>query len=177
MTAKPFISAILIAVTLGLGLAACFPEAGSLIGDLHFGNTSKPFWPAGPVNIKARRAAAEQGDPEAQFTMGAVYDMRSRLWLPSDAPKKDDAIAAQWYRASANQGNGCGQFYLAGMYETGHAVERDDVVADMWYCLAISALHTTLADDATRKRDDIEKRITPEQIAEARRRAAEWKPS
>ena len=49
--------------------------------------------------IEALRARAEQGDAEAQFKLGAMYDFgRSGLL-------QDDAEAARWYRLAAEQGH------------------------------------------------------------------------
>ena len=63
--------------------------------------------PAGRPPLKDRAAA---GDPDAQFSLGKNYEAgRSGL-------KKDYAIAASWYRKSAEQGNTEAQFNLGLMY-------------------------------------------------------------
>ena len=52
--------------------------------------------------ITATRLAAEQGDAEAQFILGAMY-FQGRGVL------KDDAEAVRWYRLAAEQGLADGQ--------------------------------------------------------------------
>jgi hypothetical protein len=47
----------------------------------------------------------------------------------------------------------------------------------MWYSVAASAEISGIAERAATSRDDIEKRMTSDQIAEARKRAQEWKPT
>ena len=119
------------------------------------------------------RAAAEKGDAEAQFDLGAVYELGQGV-------PKDDAEAAKWYQKSADQGFGEAQFALGLMYEAGRGVEQDNVQADIWYTIAASAektTATTTTEKAIKWHGDIEAHMTPEQIAEARKRAQEWKPS
>src|SRR4029077_5458753 len=95
----------------------------------------------------------------------------------ADVPQ-DDAEAVKWYRKSADGGNGSAQFTLGSMYEWGRGVEPDNVQADMWYSVAIATMSADgRAAEPTRSRNDIEQRMTPEQIAEARKRAQEWKPT
>ena len=93
----------------------------------------------------------------------------------------DDAEAAKWYRKSADGGNGGAEVALALMYEWGRGVGPDDVQADMWYTVGVATLsadgRAIDAKRASENRDNLEQRMTPDQIAEARKRAQEWKPS
>jgi len=114
-------------------------------------------------------AAAEKGDPQAQYQLGQAYEVNF-----------DFAIAATWYRKSAEQGYGKAQYRLAGLYEGGDGVEKDYVQADMWYLVAATSggLSASEVKWANEHSEDLERRMTtPEQIAEARRRAQEWKPT
>jgi hypothetical protein len=118
------------------------------------------------------RAAADMGDAEAQYELGAKYEAGRGV-------SRNDAEAAKWYQKSANQGFARAQLALAFIYGTGRGVGHDDVQADMWSLIAASADKTTAptTEDATNYHEFIEQRMTPEQIAEARKRAQEWKPS
>jgi localization factor PodJL len=49
-------------------------------------------------------------------------------------------------------------------------IPKDDVLAYMWFNLAASQGDK----DAVQKRDEIGKRLTPEQLAEAQKRSREW---
>ena len=131
---------------------------------------STPPTEAEKVHAEAEkvRAAAEKGDAEAQYELGAKY-------AAGQGVPRDGAEAAKWYQKSADQRFAPAQLRLAVLYETGFGVVQDNVQADMWYTIAASAEKTTVT--AVNWRDDIEKRMTPEQIAEAKRRAQEWKPS
>jgi len=58
---------------------------------------------------------------------------------------------------------------LGAVYE--HS-ERDYVQAHMWYSLAAARGNEPAAKD----RDSLAQKMTPDQIAESQRLAAEWKP-
>jgi len=65
------------------------------------------------------RAAAEQGDPYAQFNLGLLYKK-------GDGVARDDALAATWLRLAAKQGLAFAQNHLGAMYYNGRGVEQDD---------------------------------------------------
>ena len=73
-------------------------------------------------------------------------------------------------RARAEQGEVSAQVNLGDSYATGEGVPQDDVLAYMWYNLA--AAQGTRG--AGRDMDDLEERLTREQIAEAQRMSREW---
>jgi len=102
--------------------------------------------------------------------LGKNYEA-GRIGLPRDLTQ-----AEHWYREAAEQGEPFAQASLAILYGFGKGVTPDLVQAFMWYELATE--HTTGGDKATiaemRRRSRF--RMTPQQIAEARRRAREWKP-
>jgi hypothetical protein len=58
------------------------------------------------------------------------------------------------------------------MYDNGNGVPQDYVQAHMWFNLA----GVQGDEDATKKRDIVAAKMTPDQIAEAQRLAREWKP-
>jgi hypothetical protein len=104
------------------------------------------------------KTRAEQGDPEAQFRL---YELS-----PHDPERM------KWLCLSANQGYAEAQNRLGTSYRYGWGVERSLVQAYKWYALEIEAGNT----DARRDHDDIAPSMTPAQIAEAERLAAEWTP-
>ena len=58
------------------------------------------------------------------------------------------------------------------MYANGHGVPQNFLLAHMWFNLASAGG----AADGGKNRDLIAAKMTPAQIAEAQRLAAEWKP-
>ena len=77
-------------------------------------------------------------------------------------------------RARAEQGDAYAQFDLGVMYDTGRGVPQDYVQAHMWRNLATSRLTDENRGVAVRGRDTLASLMTPDQLAEARRRACEW---
>ena len=69
---------------------------------------------------------AEQGDAQAQFNLGLMYDKGQGV-------KQDDVEAVKWYRKAAEQGLAQAQLNLGNMYRTGEGVKQDDVEAVKWY--------------------------------------------
>ncbi len=78
----------------------------------------------------------------------------------------------KWYHKAAAQGNASAQHNLGYMYTRGLGVPRDYVRAHMWLSLAAAKGHPKSA----KLRDAVAKRMTPAQLAEAKRLAREWKP-
>jgi uncharacterized protein len=92
---------------------------------------------------------------------------------------QDYAQALIWYRKAAEQGDARAQFGLGLMYADGHGVPQDYVRAHMWFNIAAGAQGASDASvrDSVKWRDLVATRMTPAQIAEARRMASEWKPN
>ena len=63
------------------------------------------------------REAAEQGDAEAQFRLGACY-------AAGQGVSQSYTEAAKWFRKAAEQGNAKAQFALGVCYHAGEGVER-----------------------------------------------------
>ena len=77
---------------------------------------------------------------------------------------------------AAEQGHSAAQHMMGLMCYQGQRVPQDYVEAHMWLELAASRAS---GDDQKRyadARDLVAKKMTPQQIAEAQRRAREWKP-
>ena len=91
--------------------------------------------------------------------------------VPEDATE-----AVRWYRLAADQGHARAQLNLGVKYRNGEGTPQDFVEAHMWANLAASQLSGEDRDLAVRHRDDLAAQMTPDQIAEAQRRAREWTP-
>ena len=108
-------------------------------------------------------ALAEQGDSRGQFFLGVMYDSGEDV----DADKPE---AAKWFLRSAEQGHPDAQQRLAFLYRNGEGVAKDYVKAHMWYSLAAGQGSMF----AGIQRDLLANDMTPEQLADAQRLAAEW---
>lgn len=71
-------------------------------------------------------AAAENGDPGAQFEAGNMY-------FTGDGEARDFAKATKWYRQAADQGENRAQYKLGRMYETGEGIGANSQEAANWY--------------------------------------------
>ncbi len=116
-----------------------------------------------PQAVDSRRAAAEQGDPDAQNELGEMY-------ARGEGVAKDFRQAAKWYRLAADQGHGPAQLNLGRAYANGLGVPGDHIRAHLWLNLA----STSGDEDARSARDELTEKMTPEQIAEAQRLANVW---
>ena len=115
--------------------------------------------------LREWRPFAEQGDARAQYYLGLLYEN-------GDGVPRDYEKAREWYEKSAAQGEANAQFYLGLMSAFGQGGPLDLAQAHMWYSLAAGNGHV----GATVYRNDLAKQMTPTQIAEAQKRAREWKP-
>jgi TPR repeat protein len=115
------------------------------------------------------RSLAEQGYAGAQFQLGFLY--RNGWGAPQDY-----AEALKWLRRAAAQGNSYAQSNLGFMYRDGEGVQKDYVQAHIWFNLAAAAAEFGKENLAAEYRDELAKKMTPAQIAEAQKLAREWKP-
>ncbi|MCI5146368.1 MAG: sel1 repeat family protein [Candidatus Electrothrix sp. AR3] len=72
------------------------------------------------------RQLAEQGDPEAAFSMGLRYDL-------GDGVERDPELAAQWFEKAAKKKIAGAYLYLGMKYEFGAGVGQDKQTAIDWY--------------------------------------------
>jgi TPR repeat protein len=110
------------------------------------------------------RKAAEAGHPTAQSNLGVLY-------ASGEVLEKDMALAIQWWRKAAEQGQPSAQFNLAQALVEGKAVPKDLVEAYKWYHLAADRGDR----DAARMRNALGVELSPEEVAEALKRAREFK--
>lgn len=109
--------------------------------------------------------AADHGDRAAQAALAQMY-------LSGRGKPQNYALAVKWLSAAAEQGDGDSQLALGDLYEKGRGVPQDFVTAHVWYNLA-AAVGIPRADSY---RDSIAGHMTPQQVAEAQKLAATWKP-
>jgi hypothetical protein len=118
------------------------------------------------------RKSAEQGNASGQVNLGNMYAEGSGV-------PQDYSEAAKWLMKAAEQGTTLAQGVLGTLYFAGHGVPVDYIEAYKWLNLSIA--HS--ADDNRNKfisaRDYcvFVTQMTPAQIAEAQKRAREWKPT
>ena len=115
------------------------------------------------------RRAAEAGLASAQYNLAQYYENGTGV-------AADPSMAVGWYRRAAARGHGKAQNNLGLFYAAGKGVAKDLVEAWMWYELASRHLPGKGHRVAVENRDRVEKAMSPAQVAEARNRAATWKP-
>jgi len=115
--------------------------------------------------IRLWRPLADQGNAGAQFNLGYMY-------ANGKGVTDYDAEAVKLYRKAADQGDAAAQYNLGYMYANGQGVPQNDVQAYMWFNLA-AAQGNANAEEA---KEIVAKRMTREQIAEAQKLSAAWKP-
>jgi len=76
--------------------------------------------------LKRYRKAAEQGEINAQYSLGTIY------YVGKDVPQ-DYAEAFKWYRKAAEIGLADAQFFLGAMYYNGEGVPQNYAKGLKWY--------------------------------------------
>ena len=156
--------------------------------------------------LRLFRPLAEKGDAEARYALGFMYEQgqgvpldhrEAAKWFRESAAKgyayaqsrlgvmyaegqglpQDYQEAVKWFQLAAEQGFGEARYNLGLAFAKGQGVAKDFVKAHMWFTLA-AASETDAADRdrANKGRDIVAGLMTPAEIAEARKLAAEWKP-
>jgi TPR repeat protein len=156
--------------------------------------------PTPEQQFKTVQQKAEQGDTEAQFTLGGMYTNGYGVWqdyaqaaawflkaadhgdakaqialgyayAKGQGVPQDDARAMVWYRKAAEQGNAEAQFKLGVIYGNEVGVPQDYIEALKWTTLAAAQVP---GDTEKVFADRLAKKMTAVQIAEAQKRAQEW---
>ena len=142
---------------------------------------------------------AEQGDSDAQNSLGLMYDTGQDVlqdyteavkWYRKSAEQgfseaqynlgimyskglgvlQDYKASIRWFRKSAEQGYASAQYNLGVMYYKGQGVPQDYVMAHMyWHLAAVSG-----AKDAIKFRSIVEKKMSALQLEESQKLAREW---
>jgi len=124
------------------------------------------------VSTKKYREAAERGDAEAQFYLGEAYEV-------GDGVEQSDVDAVKWWKLAAEQGHGAAQYQLGCAYWEGRGVTTNLILAHMWFSLSWEekitlpprVFYSPAADEQI---EDLERSMTPGQVAEARKLARDW---
>ncbi len=120
-----------------------------------------------PNTAEARKwfeMAAEQGNVEAQLRLGTMHEYGGGM-------PKNFAEALRWYRRAAEQGYWKAQGTLGIAYKYGFIVEPDLIEAYKWENLA--SVESPIGRNFLL---ELELEMDREEIAEAQRRSAEFKP-
>lgn len=106
--------------------------------------------------------------PAAQFLLARLYESGVGVDARLDEP-------ARWYRRAAYRGHGAAAYSLGRMYWNGRGVTEDPAEAYFW--LALSAVRLPLGEARTpaqQDRDLAELSLTAAQLADLKRRLADW---
>jgi TPR repeat protein len=114
--------------------------------------------------LRLFRPLAEQGNASAQSSLGLMYSQGQGI-------AQDFHEALKWYRLGAEQGNASAQSSLGLMYAQGRGLSQDLVRDHMWSSLAASKLSGDDAQLAARRRDTIQKGLSPAQLVRAQEMA------
>jgi TPR repeat protein len=87
---------------------------------------------------------------------------------------QDESRAASWYRKAAELGDPVAQFSASVMYYKGQGVPQDRIEAAKWWTLAM-AKGGEYAEKMRPSVESAQGKLSTEEIAEGKRRAAEWK--
>ena len=150
--------------------------------------------------VKWLTLAAEQGDAEAQYWLGFMYDngdgvpaddMEAVKWYTLAAEQgyalaqgtlafmyyrglgvdRDYKEAAKWFRKAARQGDTDSQYNLGVLNLDGKLGNTNKLIkAYMWFNIA--SMNDSVI--SSKKRDEVEKKLTFSQIQRANRLAREW---
>jgi TPR repeat protein len=101
------------------------------------------------------KALADQGDADAQYNLGIMYDN-------SKGVPENYAEAVKWYRKAAEQGYAAAQFELGLMYESGIGVPENNIGAYAWWSMAKTQGHPNAAIGI----EELKTEMTPQQIAD-----------
>jgi TPR repeat protein len=119
--------------------------------------------PAADVDIEKLKKDAEKGDATAQINLGLYY-------YNGNGVSQDYQEALKWYRKAADQGFAIAQFTLGMMYFEGHGVAQDYAEAYGW--LNIGSIGGN--ENSIELRNQVLKKMTPDQIAEGQKKAKEY---
>ena len=111
--------------------------------------------------------AAKKGNSDAQLKLG--------WWLlkGGDVVKQDQAAGMNWLLMAANQGEPQAQYEVGIGYWKGRGVKPDPIAAYMWLDLCSTEPGF---DNAANYRDELAKKMTPEQITQAKQMVQAFAP-
>jgi TPR repeat protein len=158
---KRIVVGLILAVAIASGVAAGPFEDGVAVFNHGDYATAAKLW----------RPLAQRGNTMAQLRLGDIY--LDGLGVPQDY-----AEMVKWYRLAAEQGSVDAQAVLGGAYVDGTGVSKNYILAHMWFNLAAAREEKPdLRSFYVSRRRELEKLMTPDQIAAAQQLAREWKPT
>jgi len=137
------------------------PDAQNLLGHL-YGERIGPE--ALKESVKWYMLATDQGSSSAPCSLAMMYEHGL------GAAPQDYEEAAKWYRLAAERGDFIAQSSLSTLYADGKGVPQDIISAHMWSNVAALQGY----EDAKIDRDELEMKMTSEQIEQAQKQAAEF---
>ena len=122
-----------------------------------------PGLPPNVTDLASLRKVAEQGDPAAQFSLGARY-------ATGEEVKQDYTEAVRWFTLAAGQGHILAQATLGAYYWAGRGVPQDLTKAYYWSVLAQAG-----GDQASKYRVAVlASRMSRSQVLAAQQQANDW---
>ncbi|MCX6907207.1 MAG: SUMF1/EgtB/PvdO family nonheme iron enzyme [Verrucomicrobia bacterium] len=109
--------------------------------------------------MKWYRKAAEQNYAKGQSRLGMCYEFGYGV-------AKDYVEAVKWWRKAAEQNDPAAQMSLANCYANGRGVAKDDAEAYKWWAVCEARGMNGAKESVTK----LEGKMSPEQIAEGKRR-------
>ncbi|MGE0055622.1 MAG: hypothetical protein AB7S74_15570 [Hyphomicrobium sp.] len=118
---------------------AAVPRNDNVADQIDSGHRSALDMPPAMVGPLSLRLAAANGDPSAEFEVGARI-------AEGKGPDQNFKEAAKWYMRSASKGFAQAQYRLGTLYERGLGMKPDEARAKEWYARAagqgnIKAMH------------------------------------
>lgn len=111
---------------------------------------------------------AQQGDGESADLLGQLY--RSGEGVP-----KNYIESVRWLKKAVEMGNIYAQYHLAQRYEGGEGVPLNFAEAYFWYVTSAALQFNNGFRQLTMKRrDQIEKKLSPDEISEVQSRSKKW---
>ncbi len=138
-----------------LFLIACSDPALARQGAYGNGKTSRTEIP--PTIIMC--------DADDKYTPGFLYDR-----VQGSLQSREEIV--KWYQKAADHGNAMAQYRLGSMYLSGEGVPQDYIQAHLWFSLSAARG----ISDAAICRDNIAKKMTPQQLAKAHELLQGWEP-
>ena len=111
--------------------------------------------------------AAEQGLPNAQYSLGQMYEL-------GEGVPKNDIVAGRWFKAAADhlssvQGVWEAEVELAYMYRDGR-LRDSEIEAYKWLAIVDGSIAPPISADT----DLLARKMSKRDVAEAKRIAADW---
>ena len=114
--------------------------------------------------------AAQSGDDEAQFYVGALYS--AGIGVP-----RSDEEAFRWFSRAADQGHAHAMLILSGFYAVGRGVRKDNVQAYKWAYIVNGASKVEEFRNGSRQLIGVlEGRMSPAELSSAKSEASRWRP-